>query len=320
MSLPVVQLSVLAAFAVAAATAGCSDGEESTASGTTGVATVIATTSILGDIVQNVAGDCVTVEVVMPPGTDPHDFELSARDAAGLREADLVFSFGLGLEESLHDALEAASEDGVTVVEVAESIEALPFADDEHSDEAGDDEHSDLDPHVWQDPARMAEVVATIGTTLTESGACDGTPVSDQAEEYAATLRALDTEVAERYATIPEDHRLLVTNHEAFGYLADRYGLEILGTVIPSGSTLAEPSAADLADLVALIEETGVPAIFGETTDSAALLEALADEIGRPIEIIELHSDSLSDSESGAGTYVGLVRTNAELITDALAG
>jgi zinc/manganese transport system substrate-binding protein len=143
--------------------------------------------------------------------------------------------------------------------------------------------------------------------------------VAERAAAYQEQLHQLDRDVAEQYATIPAARRVLVTNHDAFGYLADRYDLRIVGTVIPGGSTLAEPSAADLADLVAVIEREQVPAIFGETLDSTALVDALAAELDTPVEIVELHSDSLGDADSDAATYDDLVRSNADRITGALA-
>jgi zinc/manganese transport system substrate-binding protein len=311
--------------ALVAAAAGC--GTEADEGAGERPPAVIATTSILGDLVQQVVGDCTTVDVLLPAGTDPHDAELSARQGADLRRADVVFAFGLGLEEQLDDALDAAADDGVTVVEAAASVDALPLdehrdedTDDEHRDEDTDDEHGSWDPHVWQDPVRMAQVVDVIETTLRDTTDCPAPAISDRADAYRAELLALDREVAARYDTIPDERRVLVTNHDAFAYLADRYDLRIVGTVIPGGSTLAEPSAADLADLVAVVEREQVPAIFGETLDSTALVDALAAELDRPIDVVELHSDSLGAADSDAATYVDLVRSNAARITDALAG
>ena len=135
---------------------------------------------------------------------------------------------------------------------------------------------------------------------------------------YLDALEALDAEVEALVATVPPDDRLLVTNHEVFGYFADRYDFEVVGAIIPGGSTLAEPSAAELADLVRQIDERGVPAMFAETSSPTRLAEALAAE-GADVEVVELYSESLGEPGSPGDTYLGMVRTNAERIAAALA-
>jgi zinc/manganese transport system substrate-binding protein len=285
---------------------------------------VVATTSILGDVVAAVADDCADVEVLMPAGTDPHDFEPSARQVAELREAAVVFAWGLGLEESLEAPLDAAAADGVPVVAVSEAVEPLPFGVGAHGQGAaheeaeGGDDHGSLDPHVWQDPVRMVAVVDAIESALGDADACAPDDIEARAAAYRAELVQLDEGLAGVYGALSEEQRVLVTNHDAFGYLADRYGFEVVGTVIPSGSTLAEPSAADVVALAEAIREHGVPALFAETTADTALAEVLADEVGESIQVVELHSDSLGAEGSGAETYLELMRTNAERITGAL--
>lgn len=306
---------VLSAIAVAlvAVGAGCGDGgvpSSSEVGAPDPLAHVVATTSVLGDLVSNVGGDCVDVQVVIPPGADPHDFEVSARQAADLRDADLVFSFGLGLEGSLDDALESAATDGVPVVAVSEGLQTVPIRG------GTDDDAAEPDPHVWQDPTRMVTVAQTIGDALLEHTDC--TDSADGAASYQAELGALDAELAEIYGSIPPERRTLVTNHDAFGYLVDRYDLDVVGVVIPGGSTLAEPSSADLADLAETIESTGVPAIFAENSDSTDLADALAAEVGSEVEVVELYSDALGRQGNGPQTYVELMRTNAQRITEAL--
>jgi zinc/manganese transport system substrate-binding protein len=303
--------------------ASCGDGSDE---GTNTSGEVVVSTSILGDIVGEVAGDCVTVDVLIPPGVDPHGFEPSAAQAAELRQADLVIVNGLGLEEQFESAIESAAEDGVEVFSLGEELDPLPFdgeAAGEEDDHAGDDDgddHGDLDPHVWQDPERMAQATILVADQLAAHTDCDPSALTERAEAYAAEISALDAAITDDLAAIPEDQRVLVTNHGAFGYFADRYGFEILGTVIPSGSTLAEPSSAELAALAEVVADAGVPAVFAETSQSTELAEALADETGRPVEVVELHADALGDEGSGAATYLELLRTNADRIVAALAG
>ncbi len=269
---------------------------------------VVATHSLLGDLATNVFGDEAEVEVVMPAGTDPHEFEPSAAQVAMLSEADLVVANGLGFEAGLTDALDAAAGDGVPVLELGPALEPLPLDD-------GDGE----DPHWFTDPLRMARAAGLVATAAEDLDGIDPVVVADQAAGHAAAIEAADAEIAADLDAVPEDQRQLVTNHEVFGYFADRYGFEVVGTVIPSGTTLAEPSSSELADLVAVIEETGVPAVFADTSSSADLAHVLAEETGEDIAVVELFSESLGEEGSGAETYLELIRTNADRIVAALA-
>lgn len=284
--------------------------------------TVVVSTSIWGDVVAEVVGDCADVEVLTPAGADPHAVELSARDVAELREADLVVVNGLGLEEQIEGAVDDARSAGVPVLAIGEQLDPLPV--DDHaaaSDDGGVDDahaHGDLDPHVWQDPERVAQAAAVLAGAVADHTDCDHAELDRRAAEYAAAVRAVDAAIADELAAIPADDRRLVTNHDAFRYFADRYDFEVAGTIIPSATTLAEPGSAQLAALVRLLETTGVRAVFVEATHATDLAEVLAAEVDHPVEVVELHSDSLGEPGSGADTYLGLVRTNASRIGDAL--
>lgn len=267
--------------------------------------TIVATTSIVGDIVSNVVGDRADVEVIIGPGVDPHDFQASVRQVEAITNADLVVAIGLGLEESLLDVLDAGSG---RVLMLGPELDPIPF---QAAVDGGDGGEHALDPHVWQDPGRMAAAVELIGERL--EGIVDG--VAEPARNYADTLLALDTEVADRVSQIPPARRLLVTTHEAFGYYADAYGFDIVGVIVSGGTTLSEPSAADLAGLAQAIEETGAPAIFTEATHPTTLAAAVSEEVGRPVAIVELISDALSED---VPTYVGMIRTNTDRIVGAL--
>jgi zinc/manganese transport system substrate-binding protein len=329
------------AMVTALVAAGCGGGTES--EDDAGLL-VVATTTMLGDLAVNIVGDGGTVEVLLPVGADPHAYQASARQAATLGQADLVIANGLGLEEGLHDVLEAAADDGARIVEVAERLNPIPFApsehdehehghegthdhedqgDHEHEDEGdhehedeGDHEHGDFDPHVWLDPLRMAEAARLIAAELEEIDPEGGW--SDRAEAYAAELLAADEEIREILSVVVPGHRQLVTNHHALGYFADRYGFEVIGVVIPGGSTLAEPSSAELAALVAEIEEEAVTAIFAETTEPSALAEAVAAEVGYEVAVVGLYTGSLGEPGSEADSLIGMLLSNAELIAEAL--
>lgn len=266
----------------------------------------MATTSILGDVTANIVGDDGMVEVLIPAGTDPHEFQLSAAEGARLRDADLVIANGLGLEEGLDDVLGQLEREGTEVVRAGDAL-TQPLA----SEGGGE-------AHFWQDPLLMRQVVATIADRLSAIDPERADGYLSRAAAYSAELDTLHQEVSARYAAIPSAERLLVTTHAAFGSLAQRYGFEVVGVVIPGGSTLASASAESLADLVAVIVDRGVRTIFGEKLGSTALADTIADEVGRDVVIVELYSDALGERSSGADTYLGLVRTNAELIVAAL--
>jgi zinc/manganese transport system substrate-binding protein len=284
--------------------------------------TVVATTTILGDVVGRIA-DCVGAPSValMPIGVDPHDFSPSSAQVAALLDAPLVVANGLGLEEGLADALTSAEADGARVLEVAEQVDPLPFTGDTahgHDEEHADEEHADggLDPHFWHDVSRMATAAELIGTDLAEA-----TGESSWAEcgaSVADELRTLDDEVRAILDTVPADRRVLVTDHDAFGYFADAYDFEVAGVVIPGGATLAEPSSGELATLVDVIKDESVPAIFSNTAAPTSLTDAVAAEAGSEVTVVPLYVGSLGPAGSGAESYAGMMTTNAQLIADAL--
>ncbi|MFP3914507.1 MAG: metal ABC transporter solute-binding protein, Zn/Mn family [Actinomycetota bacterium] len=291
---------------------------------------VVVTTSVLADVVAEVVGDGGSVEALMEPGTDPHDFALSPGQAARLRSADLVVANGLGLEAGLEEALDSAAAEGTVVLSLAEQVDPIPFGEHggEHDEEAEHDEESEHDgeshehegddPHFTLDPLRMADAMDLVAEALVELDP-DG-PWRENAAGTRTELEDLHEEIRDTLSSIPSDRRKLVTNHDALGYFAERYDFEVVGTVIPGGSTLAEPSAADLAELAETLRSEGVSAIFADTTGSVDLAETVAAEVGRPVEVHSLYTGSLGPEGSGAGSYVGMMRTNASIIASGLDG
>lgn len=284
---------------------------------------VVATTTILGDVTAAIAGSSAIVEVLMPPGADPHDFSPSAAQVAAINRADLVVANGLGLEEGLGDIPERAEADGVVVLEVAELVDPLPLEGGEADHDDTEEDHHDHegdDPHFWMDPDRMSLAVVEIAARLIEVSPDDASAIEANLATYRDHLADLDHDIADLIATIEPDSRVMVTNHDSFGYFADRYGLKVVGVVVPGGSTLAESSARDLAGLVAAIRDNGVRAIFTDTTTSNALPEAVASELEPRVEVVELYSGSLGPPGSDAETYLDMMRVNAERIALALTG
>lgn len=270
---------------------------------------IVVTTNILGDVVTRLVGDAADVQVLMRPDADPHSFGISAREAGDMQQADLIVANGLGLEEGLGSNLDNAREEGVEVLEVGDLVDPLPYV-------VGDDE-GDADPHFWTDPGRMIDAVGVIESRLSGTVGTVGT-VGTAAAAYRDELVELDRLVEDSLGSVPRDRRTLVTNHHVFGYLADRFGYEVVGTVIPGGSTLAAPSAGDLRDLSRTITVNDVPAIFADSSQPTRLAEVLADEADLDVEVVALFTESLTGLDGDAATYVEMQRTNAERIADAL--
>jgi zinc/manganese transport system substrate-binding protein len=331
------RLAVVAGTALLLAACG-SDGSSSSSGSSQPAASedgalVVATTSIWADITANVACDGLAdVRMIIPPGGDPHSFEPSLRDRDTMDGADLIVANGLFLEESLEDTIDAVESGGVPVLRAGDGLDPIPTnaasRDDDHEgdddadhDKVDDDDahdHGDEDPHVWWDPSRIAAAVPLIADELVEAG-LDRERVDICADQYVDDLARLDDELATLVATLPADRRLLVTNHDSLGYFADRYDFEVLGSVIPSSSSLAATSPADLDALAADIEATGVSAIFADTQNSSDDAEALAGRIGDVV-VISMLTDTLDEPGTDQGTYVGWLRRNVETIVEALGG
>lgn len=273
---------------------------------------VIATTTVLGDVAANVMGENGTLAVLLPVGADPHDYQVSAQQVAAILAADLIVSNGLGLEEGLEDILEQAAADGVAVLEVGPQLDPLPRAAAAGAASA----EGTLDPHVWLDPLRMAQAAQLIAGAL--ESVAPGELWAERAAAYAAELKAADESIIDLLSGIAPERRTLVTNHDSLGYFAARYGFEIIGSVIPGGSTLANPSSQDLADLVAVMEAARVTAIFAETTEPRDLAEAIAAESSRPVTVHSLYTGSLGEPGSDAATLIEMLLVNARTIADAL--
>jgi len=272
---------------------------------------VVVTTNILGDVVGELVGDQAEVVTLMPPGADPHSVEISAREAAEMLDADLVVSNGLGLEEGLQQHVDAAEAAGVPVVEAGDLIEPLSYVE-------GDAE-GEPDPHFWTDTGRMLDVVDGLEPVLAaDVEGVDPDRLAEAAASYRSELESLDAELTEAFGAIPAERRALVTNHHVFGYLAERWGFRVVGAVLPSGTTLAAPSASDLADLTDAIEEAGVATIFADSSQPDRLVQVLADEADVDVDVVALHTESLSAPGGGAATYLEMMRSNEQLISHGL--
>jgi ABC-type Zn uptake system ZnuABC Zn-binding protein ZnuA len=318
---------------------------------------VLATTTLIADVALNVGGDRVEVTALVPPGADVHAFKPAPQDAVIIQQAQVVLVNGANLEEALLALVESAASVEPTVVSYGVPVLAFGGHDEEHdhddaaahdeedhaseaaeplgrlgidvncdsaeqaADDHADDEHAHgiCDPHVWLNPANVQIWADNIAAAFAAADPDHAAFYEANAAAYKEQLVALDLEVETILSRIPEDRRLLVTNHDFLAYLAARYDLKVVGTVIPSVSTMAEPAPQDVAALIATIRETGAPAIFAEVFDPGTLARVIAQEAGE-VAVVTLFSGSLSAADGPAPTYIDYVRYNAQAIAEALGG
>ena len=272
---------------------------------------VVATTSIIGDVVAQVGGEAIELTTLMTPGQDPHSYQPGAAQLTAVSDADVLFLNGWDLEESLVSTLQTIGALKL-FVPISASIKPLPFGEG--------DEHGGADPHVWLDVANVQQWTRNVQQVLSELDPAHAAEYAANAAAYLAQLETLQNEVKEEVATIPPEKRLLVTNHESLNYFALAYGFETVGTVIPAASTLAEPSAGELAALVEVMRERGVCTIFTETTVSDTLAQTVAAELEGcvAVEVHPLYTGSLGVAGGGADSYVGMMRNNAAKVAEGL--
>ncbi len=342
---------VLALGALVLVAASCG-GTDDTAAGAGGTSIVV-TTSIWGDVVSNVVCDgSADVVVLMNAGADPHSYEPSLSDRADMDAASLVVANGLGLEELLEDTLDAVESDGTPVFRFGDHIDTLAMAEgdehddhadeDEHGDHADEDEHGDEDehadedehddhadedehahdhggedPHLWFDPTLTSAALPDLADALVSSAGLNEEAIDECVADYQAELAETDEAILAMLQDIPVEDRLLVTAHDSFGYYAERYDFEVVGSVSPSTSGLAESNPGQLELLAVAAEDRGVQAIFAEAQSSSDEAERLAERLS-DIELVILNTGSLGESGGDADTYVTFLETNTQLIVDAL--
>lgn len=277
---------------------------------------VVATFSILADMVKEVGGERVGVHSLVGPGSDAHVFQATPADAVTLRRARLVIENGLGFEGWLDRLIEAAGYKGRRLV-ASEGVRLLELRGREDRGHGHHLEHArgDADPHAWQNPANAVGYVGNIARGLCDIDQVGCPTYKANAAAYTERLHALDSEIKARLAAIPEDKRKVITSHSAFGYFAKQYGVEIMA---PEGvSTEQEASALDVATLIRQIREYDIKALFVENISDPRLVEQIARETGlKPAG--RLYSDALSKPGMGADSYIAMMRHNGEAIAEAL--
>lgn len=272
---------------------------------------VVASTTIVGDVVNQVGGDLIDLTVLYPPGTDPHTFEPRPRDIAAISDADVVVIHGLELEETLESTLDA-NVNGL-LLHAADGVETIALESGEHADEHA---HEGSDPHTWTDPNNVIVWTRNIASALSEADPVNAAIYQSNAEAYINELRELDAWIRAQVESIPPEKRKLVTDHASFGYFADEYGFDQVGLVVASLSTNAAPSAKELAELTDAIREHKVPAIFVGTTVNPTLSEQVAGDTGA--QIVFVYTGSLSEPGGKADSYLAFMKYNVMAIVEAL--
>lgn len=279
---------------------------------------VVATTNIVGDVVQQIGGDNLELSTLLPAGSDPHSYQPTPQDIARVADADLVFMNGLGLEEFMQALIDNAGGDA-HLVTVSDGIEPLVSPEDSGHEGEGpnqEDEQQGQDPHVWTDPNNILVWTENIAAALSKNDPDNAETYAANAQAYQQQLRDLDEWIRVQVAQIPEANRKLVSDHTVFAYFARQYGLEQAGAVIPSYSTLAEPSAQELAALEDTIRSQGIRAIFVGDTVNPSLAQRIAEDTG--VSLVFVHTGSLTGPEGNTPTYLDFIRYNVTAITSAL--
>jgi len=278
---------------------------------------VVATTTIVGDVVAAIGGGEVELSVLIPAGVDPHAFEPTPRDVISVADADIVFVSGAGLEQAL---LPLLGNSGADPVDLSARIALRTLGDQEDADLEHGGEHLDVgwDPHVWFDPTNVMIWTDEIAEALSQADPDHAQQFADRAAEYRGQLAELDAWIWGAVSRLPREQRRIITDHAVLGYFAARYDFDPMGTVLPGFSSLSEPSAREIAHLQDQIASSGVAAIFVGQTVNPALSQRIATDTG--VSLVVLYTGSLGTEGGPASDYLGMMRTNVTNIVNALLG
>lgn len=285
--------------------------------------TIVTSFSILADITSRIVGDTMPVVSIVAADNDTHAFEPSPADAARVADATVIVTLGLEFE-GWFDDIYTASGSTAPVFVASTPLTPLPaqdHADETHADETHADEnesHGEFDPHVWQDVSNVSTMVGYLATELSTQFPEHARTFARNAAEYQAELAALDQEIIALSQEIPAERRLLITNHDTFGYFAARYGYTVVDSVLGSVSTEGgDPGATQIAALAEVVQRLGIRTIFVENTSNTQISENLAKEVGITL-APPLYTDALGGADSSGATYVAMMRYNIQTIHSAL--
>ena len=277
---------------------------------------VLATVGMISDVAQSVAGQCAAVSTLMGPGVDPHYYAATPADVDKIAGAELIFYVDRTLEERLADVLDGFRDRTPTVGLASATFDTADLLEDP-------DEPGEMDPHLWMDVSLWAQIAPVIAEAIAEQRPDCADAMAENVAALSEQMEALHAWVGEAIASIPEGNRILVTAHDAFEYFSAAYGIEA-SEAIEGISTASEASIGDIREVAAFVVETGVPAVFVETTINPRTIEALVAEVqsqGHDLVIGgELFSDAMGDEGTPEGTYIGMIRANTIIITEALGG
>jgi manganese/iron transport system substrate-binding protein len=282
------------------------------AGGQSGKLQVVATTTIVGDVVGNIGGNAIQLDVLLPPGSDPHSFDPTPQDVAKIAKANLIFANGAGLEAFLDPLLRNAGSKA-QVVYVSDGIQLIHFQSNLPGEESGP---GGGDPHTWFDPQNVKDWVQNIERALCDQDPADAQTFVANAQRYTQQLDELDGWIQTQIGQIPPGQRKLVTDHEAFTYFAAHYGFQQVGAIVPGYSTLAQPSAQELAGLEDAIRKLDVKAVFVGETVNPNLAERVAQDTG--IKLVSLYTGALTDSSGPASTYLDFMHYDVKQIVNGL--
>lgn len=276
---------------------------------------VLAVQTFLADIAQNVAGERVKVESLLSLGMDPHAFEPTPQDVQKIAESNVLILNGAGFEEWAAKTLENAGGERL-VIEASSGLTMREHEGEEHQQE-DEHHHHEGDPHFWFDPTLVVKYVENIRDGLIAADPEGKDVYAANAAAYIAKLNELDAWIKKQVEQIPPERRLLVTDHETFGYFADRYGFTVVGVILPSVTTGASPSAQEMAALIEQIREAGAPAIFLEAGRTPQLAQQIAAETGAKV-VTDIYTHSITEAGGKAPTYIDMMKYNVTLIVEAL--
>jgi ABC-type Zn uptake system ZnuABC Zn-binding protein ZnuA len=287
---------------------------------------VVATTTQLGDIVRQVAGDGAEVHQILQPNTDPHDYEPRPDDVKSVADAKVVFASGNELDHWVEDLVKQAGGDQRAELTIApdhtpHTVEAAEDAHghgEEEVEHAGEEDEHELDPHWWHDPRNVEAAIGAIEAELSKVAPANAALYRANAAAYTKQVQTLDVGIEACMNTVPAAERKLVTSHDAFGYFTARYGIEVVGAAFPSQSTQAQPSAGKIAELAELIRHEGVKAVFPESSINPELAQTLARQTGAKADYV-LYGDSMG-ADGPTATYLGMEAANAEAMVRGFTG
>ncbi len=332
-----IRKSTLFAIVMGLLVAGCGAGQQEREASSNATVGIVATTTQVADMARNVGGDGVEVTGLLTANADPHDYEVRPQDIESLSSAELVVRSGGDIDEWLTEAIEGSGTEAplVNLIDHVRTIESGAQGDgdqDAHGEDKGhadveeanaeEEAHADgeegVDPHWWQDPQNTQRAVSEIRDALTAADPAGRQTYARNADAYLSQLMNLDAGIEACMRRVPEDQRKLVTTHDSLGYYANRYGLEVIGTVIPSLSSQGQPSAGEAQKLIETIEHQGVKAIFTERAVNPTVERAIAEETGAKIKA--LWADTLGRQDSNASTYVDALAADTRVLVDGFTG